>query len=126
MPSSSFPQVVVVTGASAGVGRATARAFAGEGAAVGLIARGRERLEAAKAELEQLGVRAAFVQADVADAAKVDAAAEQLERELGPIDVWVNKRNGDGVRAGRRHDAGRVPSRHRGHLPRLGLGDAGR
>jgi NAD(P)-dependent dehydrogenase (short-subunit alcohol dehydrogenase family) len=83
-------QVVVVTGASAGVGRATAQAFAQRGAAVGLVARGRERLEAAKAELEALGARAAFVQADVADAAQVDAAADELERQLGPIDVWVN------------------------------------
>src|SRR3954468_6585578 len=83
-------QVAVVTGASAGVGRATAQAFAQRGAAVGLIARGRERLEDAKAEVEALGGRAAFVQADVADAAQVDAAADELERQLGPIDVWVN------------------------------------
>ena len=79
-----------MTGASAGVGRATAQAFAQRGAAVGLIARGRERLEATKAEVEALGGRAAFVQADVADAAQVDAAADELERQLGPIDVWVN------------------------------------
>jgi NAD(P)-dependent dehydrogenase (short-subunit alcohol dehydrogenase family) len=84
------PQIVVVTGASAGVGRATAHAFARTGAAVGLVARGRERLEATMAELEALGARAAFVQADVADAAQVDAAADELERQLGPIDVWVN------------------------------------
>jgi NAD(P)-dependent dehydrogenase (short-subunit alcohol dehydrogenase family) len=83
-------KVVVVTGASAGVGRATARAFADRGAAVGLIARGRERLEAAKAEIEAAGGRAAFVQVDVTDAAAVDAAAAELEQQLGPIDVWVN------------------------------------
>src|SRR5262249_26487952 len=86
----SRPKVVVVTGASAGVGRAVARAFAREGASVGLIARGRERLEATKAELEELGARAAFVAADVADAAQVEAAAAQFGGELGPIDVWVN------------------------------------
>jgi NAD(P)-dependent dehydrogenase (short-subunit alcohol dehydrogenase family) len=87
---SHAPKVVVVTGASAGVGRATARAFARDGAAVGLIARGGERLEAARAEVEWLGSRASSVQADVADAEQVEAAGAQFERELGPIDVWVN------------------------------------
>ena len=83
-------EVVVVTGASAGVGRATVRLFAREGAAIGLIARGGERLDDAKAEVERLGGRAVAVQADVADAEQVSAAAETIERELGPIDVWVN------------------------------------
>src|SRR5439155_13783815 len=82
--------VVVVTGASAGVGRATARAFARDGADVGLIARGRERLESARREVEELGRRAAVAEADVADAAQVEAAAQQIEDELGPIDIWVN------------------------------------
>jgi len=80
------PPVVVVTGASAGVGRATARAFAREGAAIGLIARGRERLEAAQRELEC----AHAVTADVADADAVEAAAAEIEDKLGPIDIWVN------------------------------------
>jgi short-subunit dehydrogenase len=82
--------VVAITGASAGVGRATARAFARDGADVGLIARGRERLESARREIEELGRRAAVAEADVADAAQVEAAAQQIEDELGPIDVWVN------------------------------------
>src|SRR5581483_218325 len=79
-------QVVVVTGASAGVGRAVARAFAREGAAVGLLARGRERLEAAQRELG----RAHAVSVDVADADAVERAAAEIEDALGPIDVWVN------------------------------------
>src|SRR6184192_2933772 len=88
--SNEKPKVVVVTGASAGVGRATTRAFAREGAAVALIARGEERLEAARAEAERLGARAIAIQADVADAAQVEEAAATVERELGPIDVWVS------------------------------------
>ncbi len=84
------PTVVVITGAGAGVGRATARAFAKTGASVGLIARGSERLEATVCEAEALGVRAMAVSADVADAHSIEAAADKIERELGPIDVWVN------------------------------------
>ncbi len=83
-------RVVVITGASAGVGRATARAFAARGAAVGLIARGAAGLEATHREIVQAGGRATWVEADVADAAAVEAAAERIEAELGPIDVWVN------------------------------------
>jgi NAD(P)-dependent dehydrogenase (short-subunit alcohol dehydrogenase family) len=82
--------VVVITGASAGVGRATALAFAREGAAVALVARGRERLAQTRAEIEGLGGRALELPADVASAPEVEAAAERAERELGPIDVWVN------------------------------------
>ncbi len=83
-------EVVVITGASAGVGRATVREFARHGADIGLIARGKERLEAARREVEELGGRAVAIPCDVADAAAVETAAEQIERELGPIDVWVN------------------------------------
>lgn len=83
-------KVVVITGASAGVGRATARAFAAAGANVGLIARGRDGLEAARREAESHGVRALAIPVDVANAADVDAAAEKIENELGPIDIWVN------------------------------------
>ncbi|HEY3922143.1 MAG TPA: SDR family oxidoreductase [Gaiellaceae bacterium] len=82
--------VVAITGASAGVGRATARAFARDGADVGLIARGRERLESTKREVEELGRLAVIAEADVADADQVEAAAQRIEDELGPIDIWVN------------------------------------
>ncbi len=83
-------KVVVVTGASAGVGRATVRAFAKQGCSIGLIARGTEGLEAAAAEVRREGVRAVAAPADVADPDAIERAAENIERELGPIDVWVN------------------------------------
>jgi NADP-dependent 3-hydroxy acid dehydrogenase YdfG len=83
-------KIVVVTGASAGVGRATVREFASRGASIGLLARGADGLEAAKHEVEAHGGRAIVVPTDVADHVQVDAAAERVERELGPIDVWVN------------------------------------
>jgi NAD(P)-dependent dehydrogenase (short-subunit alcohol dehydrogenase family) len=82
--------VVVITGASAGVGRAAVRAFAREGADIGLLARGIDGLEGARSEVEAAGGRALVVPTDVADAQTVEAAAERVERELGPIDVWVN------------------------------------
>ena len=82
--------IAVVTGASAGVGRATAREFAARGYDVAIIARNTERLEAAADELRARGVRALPITADVADAAAVEAAAEFAEAELGPVDVWVN------------------------------------
>ena len=83
-------EVVVITGASAGVGRATAREFGRRGARVGLIARGRAGLEAAAAEVRAAGGEALVLPCDVADFAAVDAAATRVEEELGPIDVWVN------------------------------------
>lgn len=83
-------KVVVVTGASAGVGRAVVTEFARQGAHIGLIARGRERLEAAKQEVEELGAKALVLPTDVANAEQVEAAAERVEQELGPIDIWVN------------------------------------
>src|SRR5215218_7361919 len=83
-------KVVVITGASAGVGRAVARAFASRGDSIALIARGEERLDEARREVEAAGGRALACPLDVADADAVEAAAERIERELGPIDVWVN------------------------------------
>jgi NAD(P)-dependent dehydrogenase (short-subunit alcohol dehydrogenase family) len=83
-------QVVVVTGASAGVGRAIVRRFAEEGADLGLIARGRERLDQTVRDVERRGRRALAAPADVADAEAVEQAAGRVEAELGPIDVWVN------------------------------------
>lgn len=87
------PEVVVITGASAGLGRAIAMAFAKRGASVGLIARGgagMEGLEAAKRDVDRLGGKGLILPCDVADPDQVEAAAEQAEKELGPIDVWVN------------------------------------
>ncbi|HEY3705370.1 MAG TPA: SDR family oxidoreductase [Terracidiphilus sp.] len=83
-------EIVVITGASAGVGRAAAREFARRGADVALIARGRDGLEAAAREVESFGRRALVLPVDVADAEQVQAAADRVERELGPIDIWVN------------------------------------
>lgn len=83
-------RVVVVTGASAGVGRATVRAFAREGARVGLIARDTEGLHVAAREMKELGGLGFAAPADVADAGQVEAAAARIEQEFGPIDVWVN------------------------------------
>src|SRR5437867_2091560 len=82
--------VVVITGASAGVGRAAAREFAGRGYDVGLLARGLDGLDGAKREVEAAGCRALAVQTDVADADAVERAADSIETSLGPIDIWVN------------------------------------
>jgi NAD(P)-dependent dehydrogenase (short-subunit alcohol dehydrogenase family) len=83
-------ETVVITGASAGAGRAAVREFARHGANVGLIARGREGLEGAAREVESFGGKALILPVDVADAEAVYAAADCVERKLGPIDIWVN------------------------------------
>ena len=82
--------VVMITGASAGVGRATALAFARQGARIGLLARGRAGLEAAQRDVEAAGGQSIICQADVADAQAVDDAAARLEDAFGPIDLWIN------------------------------------
>jgi short-subunit dehydrogenase len=83
-------ETVVITGASAGLGRATAREFGRHGAKVGLLARGVEGLEAAKREIESAGGTAVVLPTDVADAEAVERAARAVEEKLGPIDIWVN------------------------------------
>lgn len=83
-------KVVVVTGASAGLGRAIVREFARQGANLGLLARGKDGLEGAKKEVEDFGGKALAIPTDVSQPDQVEAAADQIERELGPIDIWVN------------------------------------
>jgi NAD(P)-dependent dehydrogenase (short-subunit alcohol dehydrogenase family) len=88
--ASKDAQVVVVTGASAGVGRAVVRRFADEGASIALIARAPERLDAAAGEVRAAGGRALVLPLDVSNSEAVEEAAEETEEKLGPIDVWVN------------------------------------
>ncbi len=83
-------EVVVVTGAGAGLGRAIVQSFARRGASIGLISRGQERLEDAAREVEQMGGRALVLPGDVADAQALEDAAQKTEEAFGPIDVWVN------------------------------------
>ena len=90
MENTNRGKVVVVTGASAGVGRAVVNEFARQGAHIGLIARGKQRLEVTKREVEELGGKAIALPTDVADAQQLEDAAERVEQELGPIDIWVN------------------------------------
>jgi NAD(P)-dependent dehydrogenase (short-subunit alcohol dehydrogenase family) len=90
MPAAHERKVVVVTGGTAGVGRATVREFARHGYDVAVLARGRAGLDGAVADVQQAGGRAVGIAVDVADNDAVDAAADRVERELGQIDVWVN------------------------------------
>lgn len=90
MAAANGRKVVVVTGGTAGVGRATVREFARRGYDIAILARGRAGLDAAVADVEAAGARGMGVAADVADHQAVEAAAERVERELGEIDVWVN------------------------------------
>ena len=84
------PRVVVITGASGGIGRASARLFAQQGDHVALLARGSTGLEAAAREVRDLGAEALTISVDTADHEALDRAADRVEAELGPIDVWVN------------------------------------
>ena len=90
MKSNRQPEVVVITGASAGIGRATVRAYARRGASLGLLARGQEGLEGARREVEKLGGKAVVIPTDVADPDQVEKAAVQVEETFGPIDIWIN------------------------------------
>lgn len=90
MNSSRKPEVVVITGASAGVGRAVAQRFAREGACLGLVAREPGRLEAARREVEELGGRAVVYRGDVADPDTHERIAALVEEAFGPIDIWIN------------------------------------
>ncbi len=83
-------EVVVVTGAGAGLGRAIVRRFARPGVSIGMLSRGVERLQAAAREVEQAGGRALALPTDVADADAVERAAAIVEEQAGPIDIWVN------------------------------------
>ncbi|MGN6160385.1 MAG: SDR family oxidoreductase [Marmoricola sp.] len=90
MPVTASPRVVVITGASGGIGRASARMFAEQGDRVALLARGSEGLQAAAAEIRASGGTALVVEVDTADQDALEDAADRIESELGPIDVWVN------------------------------------
>ena len=83
-------EVALITGASAGIGRATAREFARRGCSIALLARGKEGLEAAAREVEELGGRALVIPTDVADSAAVEKASDQAVKKFGRIDIWVN------------------------------------
>jgi short-subunit dehydrogenase len=84
------PNVVVITGATSGVGRATAVRFAREGARIGLLARGNDGLEGAAKEIETSGGTALPIDVDVVEADRVEAAAQAVEEQLGPINIWIN------------------------------------
>src|SRR5580765_4070508 len=87
---SARAEVVVITGASAGVGRAAVREFARHGARIALLARGTDGLTAARREVEDLGSEALVIPTDIADADQVESASAQIEAELGHIDIWIS------------------------------------
>src|SRR4051794_41621991 len=101
--------VTVITGASAGVGRATAREFARRGDAIALLARNEDGLEAAAREVRDLGGRALAIPTDVADAAQVEAAPPRATRQPGGIDVWGNHAQAAILPPARENQADEVP-----------------
>jgi len=90
MSNPTRPEVVVITGASAGLGRAIAHEFAQRGAHIGLLARGEESLQGAAREVEAAGGKALILPTDVADPHQVEVAAQAVEEQFGPIDIWIN------------------------------------
>jgi NAD(P)-dependent dehydrogenase (short-subunit alcohol dehydrogenase family) len=90
MSAQKKPEIVAVTGASGGIGRAIAHSFAKRGAHVGLLARGEEGLEGARREVESFGGRALVLPTDVSSFEQVESAAQEIEAHFGEIDVWVN------------------------------------
>ena len=88
--SAGGSDVVVITGATSGVGRATARKFGEDGARVGLLARGEDGLDGTKADIEAAGGKALAIPTDVSNHEEVEAAADEVEDEFGPIDIWIN------------------------------------
>ena len=104
-PERNMSKVAVVTGAGAGVGRATAVEFAKRGYDVGLLSRDPGRLQSAAEDVERYGVRALKIPTDVADAKAVEAAADRIEQELGPDRRLGQCRDGDRLRARQPNDA---------------------
>ena len=124
--SSREPQVVVVTGASGGIGRAIAHAFARRGARVGLLARGREGLEETAREVGSLGGKALAIPTDVADYEQVEAAAAAVEERFGEIDMWVNDAMATVFAEFVDTQPEEFKTGDRGHVSRRGVRDDGR
>ena len=119
-------KIVVVTGAGAGVGRATAEEFARQGYDVALLSRDPDRLDKAAAYVRHHGGRALAIPTDVADADAVEAAAERIESELGPIDVWVNVAMATVFAPVHKLTAQEIERGNQGHLSRPGARNDGR
>jgi short-subunit dehydrogenase len=117
-PSPFFQKTAVITGASAGVGRAAALRFARAGAKLALIARDADALNDVRREVESCGASAMTIALDVADPNAVLQASDTIVMSLGSIDVWINKCHGYGVFPGMEDHPGRIPPRYRSDLSR--------